>query len=371
MSPKARQPYVWCVALVLWVGYVLGAHAQETHGSLRLLKTVPLPPASSIATDLRWDGPDSVFVSWESGGVAEVGLDGTKRHALVPDKQTLGLLKHYDHLAVSSGKLAVASLNWEIAWRALTDNLGGKVRFQSRDIPITLDFDLQNDKVVLLGLARHKKENNPPEFNPQGDVAWIGTLSSGLRDLKPVLYDSGGRGAPHLDRCDSYPIGAVRFLADGSFVVAPGFQDGIHLFDSQGRKVRSWTSEQIGVDAQTICGQMSEAEAKEFGSEGDFFERWLNSHHSIDDVLPLPQGPGVLVRSWGADGQAHWMLKVLQADGIKTYSVPVTGHRPFDRLRGDVRDGRIAFLLSNSAYPYPRSPSDLPAEIYLVQIPRD
>jgi hypothetical protein len=370
MGRNVPQLHVGCVALVLWIGCALGAHAQETPGSLRLLKTVPLPPASSIATDIRWGGPDSVFVSWESSGIAEIGLDGVKRHTLAPNKRALGL-QHYDHLATSSGKLAVASLNWEIAWRTLTDNPDGKVRFQTRDIPITLDFDLQNDKVVLLGIPRHNNENDPPEFSPQGDVAWIGTLSSGLRDLKPVLYDVGGRGAPHLDQCDVYPIGAVRFLADGSFVVAPGFQDGIHLFDPQGRKIRSWTSQQIGVDAQTICGRMSEAEAREFAKGEDFFERWLNSHHSIDDVLPLPRGPGVLVRSWGTDGQVHWTLKVLQADGIKTYRIPVTGHRPFDRLRGDVRDGQIALLLSNSAYPDPRAQTDLPAEVYVVESPKN
>lgn len=370
MSPNSRQPRIWCLAAIFWAFGAFGTGAQENPHTLRLLKTMPLPQASSIATDVRWDGASSVYVSWESDGVSEVSLDGVKRQALVPEKRALGLLKHYDHLAISSGRLAVASLNWKMAWRPLTEAPGGKILFQSLDVPITLDFDLQNDKVVLLGLARRVRDSNPPEFAPQGDVAWIGTLSSGLKDLKPVLYDAGGRGAPHLDRCDSYPIGATRFLADGSFVVAPGFQDGIHLFDPQGRKIRSWTSDQVGVDAYMICGEMSEAEVREFAKEGDFFERWLNSHRSVDDVLPLAQGPGVLVRSW-KDGQAHWTLKVLQADGIKSYRVPVTGRRPFDRLRGDVRDGKIALLLSNSAYPYPRSKADLPAEIYVVELPND
>lgn len=356
--------------VVMALGGASGAGAQESSRALRLLRTVPLPRGHSIATDIRWSAPDSVFVSWESDGVAEVSLDGAKRRELVPGKRMLGLLKHYDHLGISGGKLAVASINWGMAWRPFSGTPGGKVLFQSLDIPITLDFDLLDDRIVLLGLAQHARESNPPRFAPQGEVAWIGTLAGGPKSFRPVLKDAGGAGAPHLEACDSYPIGAARFLPDGSFVVAPGFQSGIHLFDAQGKEIRSWTSEQVGIDGHTVCSTMTEAEAADFAKEGEFFERWLNSHRTLDDVLPLPQGPGVLVRSWGADRRAHWTLKVLRPDGVTTYEVPVQGRRPFDRLRGDVRDGRIAFLLSDSAYPYPRSATDLDAEIYLMEFPK-
>jgi hypothetical protein len=89
----------------------------------------------------------------------------------------------------------------------------------------------------------------------------------------------------------------------------------------------------------------------------------------LDDILPLPQGPGLLVRSWGADGRVHWTLKVLQTDGIKTFAVPVVGRRSFDRLQGDVRDGRIVLLLSASGFPTRPAAGDLPAEILLMELP--
>ena len=357
--------------LFLLVGLLgcLGAHAQSSPQELRLLNRIPLPQGRSIATDIRWLSDDSVLVSWESDGVAEVSLDGAKRRVLVPDKQTLNKLKHYDHLAVSAGRVVVGSMNWGIAWRHFTEKPGGKVLFQSHEIPIAIDLDLQGDKLLFLGLARRPKDSHPPEFAPQGDVAWVGTLSADLQDLKPVLYDVGGRGAPNLYNCGTYPIGAVRFLADGSFVIAPGFQDGIHLFDPQGRRVRSWTNQQVGVDTHALCSKMTETEEAEFRKEGDFFQRWFNTHHGIDDILPLPQGPGLLVRSWGTDGQAHWMLKVLTAGGIETYVVPVTGKRPLDRLHGDIRNGRIVLLLSDSGAPNPNSLADLPAEIFLMELP--
>jgi hypothetical protein len=369
MSRRLRQ-FRWLAVTFLFTVLLGSLGAEPNPRTLRLLNTIALPPAHSIATDIRWISDDSVLVSWESDGVAEVTLAGAKRRVMVPDRLALNMLKHYDHLAISPRLLAVASFNGGIAWRPFAEKAGGKVRFQSRDVPIAIDFDLYGDKVLFLGLARHKRDNNPPAFAPQGDVAWLGTLSDGFEKLKPVLYDAGGPGAPNLYNCGTYPIGAVRFLADGSFVVAPGFQDGIHLFNAESREIRSWTNAQVGVDTHTLCSQMTEAEEVEFRKEGDFFQRWFNSHHGIDDILPLPQGPGLLVRSWGTDGQAHWMLKVLQPGSIATYAVPVTGSRPFDRLHGDVRNGRIVLLLSNSGYPYPKSPADLPAEVFLMELPK-
>ncbi len=366
MSHRAR---LGIVCLLAALAGSLGLRADSHPRTLRLLQRIPVPQTHSVATDIRWAGEESVFVSWERSGVAEVGLDGARRRTLVPDIKTLGGVSNftrYDHLAVSSQTVATASLGWTMVWRPVKANPGGPVLFRRKDVPITYDFDLSDDRILLLGLARF--ENG--DFAPDGAVAWIGTRSSDLKDLKPVLHDVGGPGAPAFFNCSTRPLGAVRFLSDGSFVIAPGFQDGVHVFNAQGQRLRSWTSEQIGLDTHKDCMQMSREEEAKWRVDDSYWQQWLNRHHVLDDILPLPQGPGLLVRSWKGDGQAHWTLKVLGASGIETYAVPVTGHRPFDRLHGDVRNGRIALLLSASGHSYSRVESDLPAEILLMELPK-
>jgi hypothetical protein len=349
----------------------LGARAQSSPHELRLLDRVPLPTLHSPATDIRWAGDGSVYVSWDRDGVFEVGLDGVKRRTLVPDLKTLGNGdNHYLHLAVSPTVLAVASPNWGVVWRPLKASSDGKFTVQSQKVPIVNGLDLSGDRVLFMGIAdRNEDKDGRPQFAPQGDVAWIGALSDRLKGLRPVLYDVEGPGAPNYFNCRTNSIGAVRFLGGGSFIAAPGFQDGIQLYDASGRPVRAWTNEQVGIDTHPDCHKMSKQEHQRFATEAGWGP-WLNSHHVLDDILPLPQGPGLLVRSWGADGQVHWTLKVLQAGGVTTYAVPVVSRRPSDRLHGDVRDGKVVLLLA-SGFDWSWDPANYPAEMLLMKIPND
>jgi hypothetical protein len=349
----------------------LGAHAQPSPRELRLLDRVPLPTLHSAATDIRWAGDDSVYVSWDRDGVFEMGLNGVKRRTMVPDVKTLGKINYYESLAISPTTLAVASVSWGIVWRPLKANPDGKITVRSQRVPIVNSLDFSGDRLLMLGLAEFEgdEKGNPPEFAPHGDVAWVGTLSDRLANLKPVLYDVGGAGAPNYFNCRFNPMDAARFLAGGSFIIAPGFQDGIHLYDASGRVVRTWTNEEVGIDSHSDCHRMSYQETERFATEAGWGP-WLNRHHVLDAILPLPQGPGLLVRSWGPDGRAHWTLKVLQAGGIRTYAVPIVGRRPSDRLRGDVRDGKIVLLLA-SGFNWSADPANFPAEMLLMEIPNE
>lgn len=349
-------------ALTLLLPFAVGA--QPRPASLLLIQRSALPPARTIATDIRWAGADSVYVSWDGDGVAEIGLDGARRRTLVPDLKTLGKLKHYSQLAVSPSTLAVASVNWSIAWRPLKPGTGGEILFRHQEVPHTMDFDLHGDKVLLLGIA--KREGG---YSPHGDLGWLGVLGDHLSGLQPVFQDAAGPGAPHFQNCGSYDIGAARFLADGSFVVAPGFQDGVHLFAATGRRTRTWTNEELGIDSHLGCAGMTEADEARLRVDVPFYEKRLNGRRHVDDILPLPQGPGLLIRSWGDDQRAHWTLKVLQPTGILTYEVPVAGRRPFDRLHGDVRDGKIVLLLSGSGFSVSSQAADRSAELLVLKLP--
>lgn len=344
-----------------------GILAQPGPPELRILQRVPLPQARSVATDIRWAGDDAVYVSWFSDGVALVGLEGSRRRTLVPERKILNTLRNYNQLAVSSRALAVAADAWSFAWRPLQGPVRGqegRVLFDHQEIAITYDFDILGDKMVLLGLSNLR----PSAL--QGEIAFLGTLSARLEDLRPILLDAGGPGAPAFYRCQSHQVGGIRFLPDGSFVTAPGFQDGIHLFNNSGKQVRSWSNKEAGIDTHIACSQMTEKQEEQLRMRPEVWQRWLNSHRVLDDILPLPQGPGLLVRSRGKDGQARWDLKVLRPDGVATYRVPVVAQNPFERLRGDVRNGRIVLLRSRSGFSFSHDPTDFSAEILIMEIPK-
>jgi hypothetical protein len=322
-----------------------------------------LPELRSIASDIRWASDDSVYVAWSRDGVLEIGLDGARRRQPVPNPKTLGRFQYFDQLAVSPQDLAVSSVNWYMAWRPRVAAANGQVTFQRKALAVTHDLDLWNNRMLFLGI---------PEIpNPfaSGAIAWLGTLESRVEDLKPVLYDVQGAGAKSFYHCEANQLGAVRFLADGSFVIVPGFQKGAFLFASNGERRRSWTSEQLGLDSD--CSDMSDEESNRIQTDWTAWQRWLNAHRVVDDILPLPQGPGLLVRSVGADGRARWELKVLTADRVRTYAVPLLGRRPLDRLHGDFRDGRIVLLLSASGYILSTDPADHQSEILWAEVPND
>lgn len=355
------------MALSVALGGSLAVDALSSPQELVLLQRIPLPEVPSVATDIRWAGRDSVYVSWFASGIGEVGLDGTVRRTLAPAPKTLEL-GNYSNLAASPGRLAAASGSHHLVWRTVRPKAGRSVAFHKQRFRDTYDFDISGDRVLLLGID---KSNLGGPYAPQGVIAWIGRLSEGedLADLTPVLHDLSGPGARHMYNCASYPMNGIRFLPDGSFVVAPGFQDGIHLFNAAGKEIRSWTHEQVGIDSHLGCDTMTEAEEGKFRGDDATIAGYVKSRRLLDDVLPLPEGPGLLVRTWGKDNKAHWTLKVLRQDGIRTYTVPAVGDRVHDRLRGDVRNGRIVLLLSKSGDLLTYGPADLPGEILVMKLP--
>lgn len=227
---------------------------------------------------------------------------------------------------------------------------------------MTTDLDLHGRQFVMLGESG--THETPWE---DGAIAWLGSLDKGPQELQPVLYDTGGAPAWSFQNCAVLDIGAVRFLADGSFLVVAGGDPGVHLYDSQGVLKRSWDSSRLGLDQS--CSKMTREEDLALKAQGDRRLAWVNSHRVLDEILPLPQGPGLLIRSRGADGLVRWELEVLTPQRVVTYALPFTSDQPYDRLRGDVRNGRIVLL--RAAHPwYLPSLTAVPGELILAEVPR-
>jgi hypothetical protein len=353
---------VWGCALAALV-CVCSGYAKPAQKALKITARYEVPWLGSHAQDVRWAGPISVYLARDLHGVAELDLaDGLElRRELVPQRKTFGNFRGFKRLAVSPDYLLVGAQSRHLAWRAIARRPGGPVLFTRKQFGNIDDFDLAGDRAVFLGNPVPASEPIPP------GIVWIGNLSKELADLRAVMRDAAGEaGAVEKDwnhfRCAGHGLGAVRFLGDGSFLVVPGYQPGATLFTAAGQRARFWTNEQIG--ATTDCT----AELAELELVPEKIVSWFGRQRVVEEILPLPQGLGLVVRFRGADGRTHWDLTVLrQKGGVETYPIPLADDRELGRLKGDVRDGKIVFLLYEML-PRAGAPAR-PDELFIAVLP--
>lgn len=334
----------------------LGETASPRPGALRILSERTLPSAPFLtAIDIRWASDQSVYLPAGRRGTFEVPLtENGKIQEVIPGEAKAGGFFFATRVAVSSQYLVAAASMYAVTWRKLTRPERSEVAFDHIE-----DVDVFEDRLLVLAARRDDQSN----YAPDGAIAWLGSLSKGLSDLKPVLYDRAGPGAKTFASCSNFEIGAVRFLKDGSFLVVPGVQPGAHLYDAAGKLIRTWDTGALGLD--TDCASLQHKQARRLAVDPAARVDWLNQRRTLDDILPLPQGPGLIVRSVHQE-RTRWELKIL-GDEVVTYEIPVPSDRPLSHLRGDVRGNKIAFLL----YEYDRSGFiKIPPRLILAEMPQ-
>jgi hypothetical protein len=362
MKNRRRRVLTWAaIALTLSAGSLEAAPPPQ---SLRILSTHDLPVLNSPPTDIRWASDGSVFLAYLHSGVVEYGLDGqlTRLRQPVPPPHVLklggGASSGYGALATSPQHLLFSYGSWKIGRRPIGGPKGGDVRFDSQDFALAEDLDVDGDRLLILGIRYPE-----PEKLTDGGIAWLGKVSDDAADFRLLLQDENMADPEDwkMMRCGTASLGAVRFLSDGSFLVVPGVQPGVYLFNRNGKLARRWSSQEVGLT--TDCQDVSLDQLH----RPNAMIPWLNQRRALDDVLPLPEGPGLLVRSLGSDGKIHWELKVLRPQGIATYTVPLVGTRPADRLRGDVRGGKIVLLMSTGDF-WNQEPDNFTGRLFVAQL---
>jgi hypothetical protein len=339
-------------AATAWVflGLVAGARvpsaappapqAPPAAAGLRILSDATLPAALARACDVRWASDQSVYLGLGVDGAVEVSLRAAAAapRELIPGGSKAGGFSATHRIAASARYLVAAGPALWLTWRRIDD----PVRFDAA-LEAIQAIDVRDAQLAVVGARR----DDQGKFATDGAIAWIGSLDRQLADLKPLLYDAGGSGAPTMNRCIGAELSAIRFLADGSLFVLPGIQPGASLFDRQGKLVRTWDTAALGVDAD--CTALTEEMASHLAASYERRQLWTNQRRLVDAVLPLAAGPGLLVRT--ADkGRTRWDLKLLRRDGaVVTVTVPVEGSSEFFALAGDVRAGKIVLLLHEKA----------------------
>jgi hypothetical protein len=304
--------------------------------ALRILSDRELPPALYPAVDVRWASDSSIYLALTKSGTAEVTLEplGGKVEKVILGAREPGGFWGSSRLGASQDYLAVAGPAFSLTWRKRTDPLRKEIAFDGIE-----DIDVGGRCLAVLGARRDDKG----DVAPDGAVAWLGSLDQDLADLRPILYDQRGQGAPNLGACGNFELGAVRFLQDGTLLIVPGFQSGAYLYDAGGRLIRTWDTVALGLDND--CPSLTREQTDQLVFP-DPRAAWLNQRRTLEDILPLPEGPGLLIRSV-SQGRPSWSLKVLDRNGSghRTYTVPIPPVSDLSYLRGDVREGRIVLLL--------------------------
>jgi hypothetical protein len=200
-----------------------------------------------------------------------------------------------------------------------------------------LDLDVYGDMLAVLGARR----DSDGRWAPEGGIAWVGSLSKGLKDLRPIHYSETGSGAKALDRCHFFNTGAIRFMRDGSLLVVPGVESGMYLYERSGKLLKTWDTQPLGFYDR--C-EFSEAESQAMALAPSAKWQYLNTRTVLDDVIPLAGGVGVFTRQF-SNGKMHWTLSVVKDGRVEErIKLPFTGgERSF--VRADVRGKQIALLL--------------------------
>jgi hypothetical protein len=297
--------------------------------------------------DVRWANENTVWITSPQTGVFHVDLSKDGPPALeIPGGQKGGTKAEVFlpfRIAASDEYLAIGAPVWFLGWKQPGHkNLAGHQYFER-----IIDLDVWNNRVAVLGMQRSLEG----KLSPDGAIAWSGSLDKGLQDIRTLIISKSGAGARSFDACAVLELGAIRFLDDGSVVVIPGSEPGVFQFGNDGKLLRTWQSDVIGLEGS--C-KISEETMFRLSADPEF--RWdeMNRWVIVDDILPLPQGPALLVRKYlpGMKPSTTWLLKLLKNDGsVKTFELPISSPGGLAHLRGDVSGGRIVLLIAQYGRP--------------------
>jgi hypothetical protein len=321
------------------VGLLAAGAAPDSGPAFRILSQTELPAELQRAVDVRWASDQSLYFALQGHGVVEApvvaGRGAVKE--MIPGKDQPGGLWNAYRVAASGDYLVATAPLFEVAWRSARP--GDDPGLVEAPFEYVQAIDVQARKLAIVGVRSDEKRN----FAPDGAIGWTGSLGKRLSDLKPILFSATGRGATGMLNCGALGLAAVRFLTDGEVVMIPGVQPGVEWFDGGGKPVRGWDTATLGID--TDCSSLTPQLVAKLAANYPLRLDWINLRRTVDSILPLPQGAGVLVRT-ASKSATHWELKILHRDGTWTTSqVPLQGESPFAHLRGDVRAGRLVLLL--------------------------
>jgi hypothetical protein len=309
--------------------------AVPSAAGLRVLRefALPLPNPS----DVRWLNPAAIAVLDGAGGLFR--LDAAAEDPR-PEPLSFAAGRASDRmpmvrLGLSATHLAVGQSAFLARWQERSAG----AQAHSISIEYLADLDLRGDRFLMIGVRRSPEG----ELAPDGAIAWRAELAAGA-ELEPVQRSAAGPGAITMQDCALVDLSHVRLLPGGGFLVVPGADPGIYLYDDEGRLIRAWDTSRLGLD--TGCPPLREQKPG-LAADPAARVRFLASRRVVDEVVALSDGPALLVRSV-AGAEATWELLRLDSDSdeVRVEPVPLRGRSPGERLKADVLGDRLAVLIA-------------------------
>lgn len=324
---------------------------QKNRGveSLELLERLAVPEKGSSSRDVRWSGPNSLFLGYEMDGVGEYRVDGglvLEREIFPPYSATSRMLVW--NLAVSASDLHV----WSVAHRAAWVPLSGSEPSQITAKAIRGyfdDIDVHGDVVALLGYP------NIEQFVESGrSYLWLGDLRSELSQWRPLFRRLQAADTPEVKGALAQFYGSIRFLPNGEILVSPGFQPYVYRVTRAGKEKESWSLAELESSLLRALGgdhgksDLTELALGERASTRADSKRYLASQRMIvEDVLPLGKTPALLVRYRSSQGVGFY-LGVLGPE-VSWFELVLGDHPSSVRLRADHQpsSGKLAILATD------------------------
>jgi hypothetical protein len=284
-------------------------------------------------TDVRWEGDDHVLIAALQDGIARVSVADAAPPEWLPEWPAgVGPGSRYMYLGTSEKFVVAADLAFGLRWRERV--AAGDV--VSQPMEYIADLDVQGERLLISGLRRDDRG----QLGADGAFAWIGSLPDGtFRAVLPFT----NRGL--IENCAGFHLTAVRFLRDGGFVIVPGAEPGVFIYDAQAHLQRTFDSRVLNIvtdcdltrDEQTLLPTNAEAR-----------QGWINRHRIVDDVVELGAVPALIVRK---RDQTTTRWELVPLGNGETRPIPVTSPSPWAHVSADSRNGRIALLVADQIAP--------------------
>lgn len=291
----------------------------------------PVPAERGRVVDVRWDGDGTATLLAVPSGLythVEVGKTLTMEAPRAQPGQP-GMAARASRLAADGRWWATAGMIGELCW---TD--ASRRDFGRRAFGAINDVDVGGGRVAVVGCSSDDRNR----WAEDGGVIFLGRLDRALTDLRPLLLTPERGGGAASVRCGMMALGRVRFLADGSLAAYPGVVPGLFLYDADGNLQRVVDTSPLGLDTSCdVRGQAVETALRNLR----FRYAWLNRRVTVDEILPLPDGPALLLRRHDG-GVTRWELAVLEHGGsFRREALPVEVASPFAMASGDARHGTL------------------------------
>ena len=311
--------------------------------SFHTISTTSLPP-DVVARDVRWASPNEVYLGAGKRGVVRTGVDSTARAQYVVPGIDRGGVITAGRIGVGQKHLFFASGMGVYGWAPLAGTSGTSGKVEEKSLISLMDIDARGDTAAILGA-----DSGPLHgLERAGTILWQGSLSKGLADMRPVMKGRSEPGGMEMARCSILETGAIRYMRHGSLAVAPGVEPGVFRYGADGKLLKTWDTESLG-----IVDDCSLAESDLRLVARDLSERakWYASRVIVDEVLPLPAGPALVLRRV-ENGVTKWDLVTLPYKGkSKRVALPLSMATPRAHVRGDVRGEQLLLLMWEDPLP--------------------